>query len=167
MGLRGMHLNKWDLSFDPEKEIPKAVLVWAKLPRIPLHYWNDEDFCSIGNTLGKYINKLEPKAPMFSCARICVEVYLEKGLPNAINLSIDGWNHLQTVDYEKIPFKCKVYHEYGHFAKFCPKNIQKPNANEVPKEGWNEVNQRKGARTAPLQTHPPRLRTSSKISTNS
>ena len=105
MGLRGMYLNKWDLSFDLEKDIPKAVSVWVKLPHLPLHCWNDEDFQAIGNTLGKYIDKLELKSPMFSCARICVEVDLEKGLPEAINLSIDGWNHLQTVDYEKIPFK--------------------------------------------------------------
>ena len=27
MGPRGMYLNKWDLSFNPEKDIPKAVLV--------------------------------------------------------------------------------------------------------------------------------------------
>ena len=81
MGPRGMYLNKWDLSFNPEKDIPKAVPVWVKLPHLPLHCWNDEDFRTIGNTLGKYVDKSEPKAPMFSCARICVEVDLEKGLP--------------------------------------------------------------------------------------
>ena len=94
MGLRGMYLNKWDLSFDPEKDIPKAMLVWVKLPHLPLHCWNDEDFRAIVNTLWKYIDKLEPKAPMFSCVRNCVKVNLEKGLPEAINLSIDGWNHM-------------------------------------------------------------------------
>ena len=94
MGPRGMYLNKWDLSFDHEKDIPKEVPVSIKLPHLPLHCWNDEDFREIGNTLGKYVDKLDPKAPMFSCARICVEVDLEKGLPKAVNLSIDGWIHL-------------------------------------------------------------------------
>ena len=37
MGPRGMYLNKWDLSFNPEKDIPKAVPVWVKLPHLPLH----------------------------------------------------------------------------------------------------------------------------------
>ena len=37
MGSRGMYLNKWDLSFDPKKDISKAVLVWVKLPHLPLH----------------------------------------------------------------------------------------------------------------------------------
>ena len=117
MGTRGMYLNKWDLSFDREKDIPKAVPVWVKLPHLPLHCWNDEDFHAIGNTLGKYIDKSKPKSPMFSCARICVEFDLGKGLPESINLSIDEWNHMQTMDYEHIPFKCKYFHEYGHFSK--------------------------------------------------
>ena len=74
---------------------------------------------------------------MFSCARICVEVDLEKGLSKSIILSIDGWNHLQTVDYEQIPFKCKYCHEYGHFAKSCPKKPEKPILDNPANEGWN------------------------------
>jgi hypothetical protein len=35
----------------------------------------------IRDSLGKYIDKYEPNPSMFSCARICVEVDLEKGLP--------------------------------------------------------------------------------------
>ena len=46
MGPQGMYLNKWDLYFNPEKDIPKAVPVWVKLPHLPLHCWNDEDFGS-------------------------------------------------------------------------------------------------------------------------
>ena len=57
MGPRGMYLNKWDLSFNPEKDIPKAILVWVKLPHLPMHCWNDEDFKAIGNMLGKYVDK--------------------------------------------------------------------------------------------------------------
>ena len=89
-----MYLNKWDLSFDPEKDIPTTVPVWVKLPHLPLLGLNDEDLRAIGNTLGKYIDKSEPKPLMFSCGRIFVEVEFEKGLPKAINLSIEGWNHM-------------------------------------------------------------------------
>ena len=121
MGSRGMYLNKWDLFFDPEKDIASSVPVWVKLPHLPLHCWSDEDLKAIGNTLGKHIDKSEPKHPMFSCARICIEVDLEKGFLEAINMSMDSWNHLQTIDYEQIPFKCKTYHEYGHFTIFFPK----------------------------------------------
>ena len=37
MGPRGMYLNKWDLSFNPEKYILKVVPLWVKLPHLPLH----------------------------------------------------------------------------------------------------------------------------------
>jgi hypothetical protein len=36
---------------------------------------------SIGNALGKYIDCFIPKDRMFSYAHLCVEVDLEKGLP--------------------------------------------------------------------------------------
>jgi hypothetical protein len=42
---------------------------------------------------------------MYSCAWICVEVDMEKGLPEAIKLKLDDWTHIQKVDYEQILFK--------------------------------------------------------------
>ena len=96
--------------------------------------------------LGKFIDKSEPKPPIFSYTGICVEVDIEKGLPEAINLSMEGWIHLQTVDYKQIPFKCKVCHEYGHFSKFCPKEVQLEEG-EIPREEWNEIVWRKNTKT--------------------
>ena len=90
---------------------------------------------------------------MFSCARICVEVDLEKGLPESINLSIDGWTHLQTVDYEQIPFKWKYCHEYGHFAKSCPNKPEKPTSDNPDNEGWNVASGKKSAKTVKQQSN--------------
>jgi len=61
---------------------------------------------------------------MFACARICVEVDLEKGLLEAVLLMLDNWIRLYLVDYEQQLFKCKTYHEYDHFAKNCKLNQQ-------------------------------------------
>ena len=52
----------------------------------------------IGNSLGKYIDKAKPRGPLFSCARICIEVDLEKGLLEAVNIEMDGWEHYKNVD---------------------------------------------------------------------
>ena len=79
---------------------PLFVIVWVKLPYLPLHYSNYEDLVAIGNSLGHCIIKSKPKAPMFVCSCSCIEVDLEKGLLEAIKLAVDGWNHLQKLDYE-------------------------------------------------------------------
>ena len=86
---------------------------------------------------------------MFSCARICVEFDLEKYLLEAINISMEGWNHMHTIDYDKIPFKCKVCHEYIHFAKFFPKKTRN-RIEQNPREGWNKLNSKKGNKETPI-----------------
>ena len=67
------------------------------------------------NKLGKYIDQIERKE-QYLCARICVEVDLEIGLPEAINLIVAQWSNIQKLDYKQIPFKCRFCHGYGHFA---------------------------------------------------
>jgi len=73
---------------------------------------------TIRNKLGKYINRVETRE-QYLCARICVEVDLEIGFPKEINLTVVGWSHIQELDYEKLPFKCRHCHIYGHFARNC------------------------------------------------
>jgi len=120
MGSRGLFLAPWTLDFNPEAEITAAP-VWVRLPHLPLHLWGKSSLKDIGNKLGRFLESAEPKGDLFTCARICVEVNLEKGLPEAIKLTLGDWSHIQELDYEQIPFKCLHCHVYGHFAKSCPK----------------------------------------------
>jgi hypothetical protein len=76
-----MYLKRWSPKFNLENDIPYAIPVWVHLPHLPLHCWSDDALCCIGNTLGKYMDGVEPRENMFSYARICVEVDLEKGIP--------------------------------------------------------------------------------------
>jgi len=87
MGPQGLYLKKWSPYFDPMQDAPSTVLVWVRLPHLPLHCWNPKSLEAIGNTLGKYINKYDRKE-QHSCARICVEVDLEVGLPEAIQIKV-------------------------------------------------------------------------------
>ena len=93
---------------------------------------------AIVKSLDKYIDKVEPKGPLFSYARICVEVELEKGLLEIVSLCMDGWEHSQKVDYEQLSFKCRKCHEYGHFVKKCPKAVRE-NLEKTHEEGWQQV----------------------------
>jgi hypothetical protein len=134
MGTQGLYLNRWTPSFDPMVEVPKDVPVWVRLPNLPIHCWNPTSLQAIGNGLGQYIDRADPKE-QYSCACICVEVDLEVGLPEAIKLKVGEWHHYQKLDYEQLPFKCRGCHEYDHFQRNCPKNPSKEKENG---EGWQQ-----------------------------
>jgi hypothetical protein len=139
MGTQGLYLNRWTPNFDPASEVPKDVPVWVRLPNLSIHCWNPSSLQAIGNGLGRYIDRAEPR-DQYSCARICVEVDLEVGLPEAIKLKVKNWQHFQKMDYEQLPFKCRGCHEYGHFQRNCPKNP--PSTEKEGDEGWQQA--RKG-----------------------
>jgi hypothetical protein len=158
MGTQGLYLNRWTPSFDPASEVPKDVPVWVRLPNLPIHCWNPSSLQAIGNGLGRYIDRADPK-DQYSCARICVEVDLEVGLPEAIKLKVGDWQHFQKLDYEQLPFKCRGCHEYGHFQRNCPKSL---NIEKAGDEGWQQArkgkSKTKGPRnekTAPTQAKNP------------
>ena len=76
----------------------------------------------------------------YACARICVEVDLEAGFLEAIKLTVGNCSHFQKLDYEQLPFKCRGCHEYGHFIRNCPKNLE---FQQDKAEGWHRVNRSK------------------------
>ena len=139
MGSQGLYLNKWTADFDPAVDVPKVVPVWVRLPNLPVHCWNWDSLKHIGNTLGKFIDRANNK-DQYDCARICVEVYLEVGLPEAIKIKVGNWSHVQILDYEQFPFKCRKCHVHGHFARNIPSNTEPEKGNE---EGWNQVKRTK------------------------
>jgi len=136
---QGLYLNKWTPDFDPAVDVPKAFPVWVRLPNLPVHCWNWSSLRHIGNTLGKFIDRANNK-DQYDCARICVEVDLEVGLPEAIKIKVGSWSHVQILDYEQLPFKCRKCHVHGHFARNCPSNAEPEKGIE---EGWNQVKRAK------------------------
>ena len=137
MDPQGLYLNKWTLDFDLNQDVSSDVPIWVRLLHLPLHYWNSRALESIGNTLKKYIDRVD-RRDQYTCARICVEVDLEVGLPEAINLTVAGWSYVQELDYEQFAFKCRFFHGYGNFSRTCKKKIEE----DVDKEKgdqWTKV----------------------------
>ena len=97
MGPQGLYLDHWTLYFDAAVDIPKAAPVWVFLPNLPIHCWTPSSLQTIGVRLGKFID-IENHKENYSCARICVEVDLEVGLPEAIKLTVGEWQHFQKLD---------------------------------------------------------------------
>lgn len=139
MGPQGLYLNKWTPDFDPTVDVPSVVPVWVRLPNLPMHSWNWESLKHIGNTQGKFIDRANRK-DQYDCARIYVEVDLEVGFPEAIKIRVGSWTHLQKLDYEQFPFKCRKCQVYGHFARGCPKNVETEKGKE---DGWMRVKRTK------------------------
>ena len=117
--------------------MPSAVPVWVCLPHLPLHCWNPKSLETIGNKLGKYIDRAE-RRDQYSCVRICVEVDLEEGVLEAIKLTVAEWTHTQVLDYEQIPFKCWHFHGYMHFARHC-KNKSEEGLENMKGDQWTQV----------------------------
>jgi hypothetical protein len=102
-----------------------------------LHCWNLKSLESIGNTLGKYINKADRK-DQYSYTGICIEVDMEVGLTESIQLKVAGWSHIQELDYKQLPFKCRYFHGYIHFARHCKNKVEEEGEN-FKGEQWTQV----------------------------
>jgi len=149
MDTRGLYLNRWTPDFDPKMDVPSVVPGWVRLLHVPLHCWGDDSIKAIGNVVGNYIDRCQPKENMHACARICVKVDLARGVPEAIKIKVDEWMHIQQLDYEQIPFKCKVCHEYGHFANRCTTRKMKVKKMKELENKWEQVKKKKTANKQP------------------
>lgn len=117
MRAKGLYLKCWSTNFNLESDVFSTVPGWVKHPFLPLYCWNDTTSWSICNAFGKYIDRAKTHEDLFSYWRIGVEVDLDKGLLATINLNLDNWSHIQEVDYDQLPFKCKGCHQHGHFER--------------------------------------------------
>eukprot|EP00253_Pinus_taeda_P013340 PITA_13340 len=146
MGPQGLYLNKWTPDFDPAVDVPKVVPVWVRLPNLPVHCWNWDSLKHIGNALGKFIYRAKSK-DQYDCARICVEVDLEEGHPEAIKIKVGNWTHVQKLGYEQFPFKCWICQKSGGNTS---KGLQQdPQQTQQPQPSFNLEN-----RFDPLNSQP-------------
>ena len=81
---------------------------------------------------------------------ICVKVDLDTGLLEAINLTVTEWSHIQELDYEQIPFKCRFCHGYGHFSWNCKKKSEEEIENEKDKQ-WTQVQKAGSSNQGPIK----------------
>ena len=57
---------------------------------------------------------------VISYARICVEVDLNNLLPDSMEIFLGPSSWIQQLDYETLPFRCRIFREYGHLQCKCP-----------------------------------------------
>jgi hypothetical protein len=114
-------LKRWRLGFNPSTEFFSHRHVWVLLPGLPLQLWNHQALEQIGTSLGRFLrvdaNSLAETDRRM--AKVYVELDIQAGLPEV--LEIDWRNHLitQRLDYLGIPFRCSFCRRTGHLRKDC------------------------------------------------
>ncbi|XP_059076969.1 uncharacterized protein LOC131876167 [Cryptomeria japonica] len=119
----GLFIKPWHAGFNPAEELPNRIPVWVRLPRLPVDCCREDVLLLLALLLGKPVGTssqtLGKKATPF--ARICVEIDLSKPLPDAIYMCAGSYSWVQQLDYETLPFCCRLYREYGHLLRKCPR----------------------------------------------
>jgi hypothetical protein len=143
----GLYMRPWKENFSPEKETFKKVPVWLRFYSLPLDYWLPSTFEAMGNKLGKYVNTSEAtlKGRYTSYARICIGMDVSGALPESISLEFRVEEWIQNIDYEHIPFICRICHKHGHLIREFPLNKKQEEDNPKPQHndyGFIKLNPR-------------------------
>jgi hypothetical protein len=133
----GLFIKPWHTGFNSADEIPSQVPVWVRLPRLPLEYWKEDILHSISLLLGKPVGAATQTQDrkVISYARICVEVDLTNPLPDSMEIRLGSSSWIQQLDYETLPFRCRICHEYGHLLRKCPRFRPVPSDASGPHKG--------------------------------
>ncbi|GLJ53939.1 hypothetical protein SUGI_1152740 [Cryptomeria japonica] len=109
------------LILNPSLETFNNIPIWVRLPKLPLHFWVDPLFEEVGDALGDFLMVDNDSNEIYhsTFAHILVEIDTSKGLPTEISLNTSKGCWVQPLDYEGIPFRCKIYFKTGHAASHC------------------------------------------------
>jgi len=114
-------LKPWTPMFDASRERVDTIPIWVRLPAFPFQFWKEKFFRKIGNMLGEFLEADESfkDSNQKRMARILVNINVREGLGDAVELVLGHYRHIQKLDYENIPFRCRRCHEYGHLVGDC------------------------------------------------
>ncbi|CAL1356336.1 unnamed protein product [Linum trigynum] len=109
----------WTRGFEPEDEELSKTLVWARLPKLPMDYYDEELIANVGNSVGRFvkIDEATRQATRGHFARMCVEVDLSRPLICKYKLE----RRTRRIEYEGLHKVCFTCGRYGHTDDICPK----------------------------------------------
>eukprot|EP00253_Pinus_taeda_P010874 PITA_10874 len=153
----GLFMKFWEERYNPEKEKMLDGPVWVRLFGLPDEFWDPEILEGIGNSIGSFVKIAEAtkRGKYNAYARICVYINLADPLPENVKVGYHDTIWKQPIDYEHIPFRCHICHEYGHLYRQCSLNKEeesrKSQANtqrstermEDPERGFQQVVRKK------------------------
>ncbi|CAN1145751.1 hypothetical protein LINPERHAP2_LOCUS14862 [Linum perenne] len=164
----------WTPEFNKEEPL-KTILTWVRLPKLPIHFFNQLAVTRIGNCIGKTVrlDLATSEGARAKYARVCVEVDLSKPLLGKYMID----NRTFLVEYESLENICTSCGFYGHKVDGCKPvpasnsdgaQVKKAATNEEPIEEavgeWMVVNRRaKGKSQKAFQMKQGKASTSSRF----
>ncbi|GLT63477.1 hypothetical protein SLA2020_360400 [Shorea laevis] len=124
VGPHFLTIRRWEPSFDPAKATFKTTAIWARLPHLPIEYYDVQILERIGNILGTPL-RLDAHTAHQSrgqYARICIQVDLDEPLVPFVRIG----KHIQKVLYEGPAALCYECGCVGHKEDKCPLKIPHP-----------------------------------------
>jgi hypothetical protein len=100
-GNDNLMIKRWTHLFNPEKEFSRFQHLWVLMSGCPLAFWNLEAFKAMGDALGKFlhVDLTQMSGQDRRIGKILVEIDLQKGLPEFLEIEWRGIIHIQKLDY--------------------------------------------------------------------
>lgn len=157
-------LTKMKLDFAP---------VWVLFKNVPIELWSFEGFSSFASGVGFPVQSEFPKLKPYSngIIKLKVVIKLDGKKPKVVKV-VDKMGNSVSVyaEYLKLPPKCGICSEFGHFDMRCPTpSIQAPSPKLVIQVSSSSSespghNSATNQRTSPKSSRPPFSRVSSSVS---
>ncbi|XP_019198959.1 PREDICTED: uncharacterized protein LOC109192712 [Ipomoea nil] len=139
-------VKEWEPDFDPTKDTTKNILVWVRIPILPVEYYNFIFLRKLGNRIGRTV-RVDQATSLVSrgkFVRICVEVDMRKPLISKFTYK----GRVRYVSYEGIHMVCFACGVYGHSTEACPLS-REATANPEGHEAEQTSDERPPAREPP------------------
>lgn len=117
-----LNLQRWRGDFDPFKECIKSIIVWIRLPSLPLELWGEFILRKLLKQVG-YVIKIDPDSEDVykgRFARVCVEVDISKALKMEIKYKRGNSIKSALIDYENLTDICYGCGQQDHQFENCP-----------------------------------------------
>ncbi|XP_057861882.2 uncharacterized protein LOC131070389 [Cryptomeria japonica] len=120
-GKHFLTMAKWKPGFDPSTELNHMAPVWVRLPGLPLEFWDEQIFRWIGNSFGCFVaaDSVTLNKSKLVYAHFCVNVTINKTLPNFISLKSKWGKWSQDIVYENATLYCQKCNTQGHSYTDC------------------------------------------------
>lgn len=113
-------VKEWRPKFDPLTHKTEKVIVWVRLPDLPMEYYDHTFLFRVGEKIGTpmMIDSATSLTSRGKFARMCVEVDITKPLLAKFKL----WKTVRRIEYEGIHLVCFKCGIYGHSHESCNSN---------------------------------------------